>query len=70
MTPGEAPDTILGQVTITLRDVQVLTDARVVSMTATTINIDLAERRPLTEEEHPRLAAIWDNDSDDVFDRM
>lgn len=55
-------------------DVQMISGADSVLPLGDTLNdVGMAwpvVHRPLTEEEYPALAAIWDNPSDDVFDTM
>lgn len=55
-------------------DVQMMSGADSVVPLGDTLNdvgvVWPGAHRPLTEEEYPALAAIWDNPSDDVFDTM
>ena len=63
----------LGQVRVDFVNVRVLSGAEALLPTPNTLNDPGIPPRitpPLTEEEHPALAAIWDNPSDDVFNTM
>ena len=63
----------LGQVRVDFIDIQVVSGADAMLPVHETLNDTgtvLHTVPPLTEEEHPALAAIWDNPSDDVFDTM
>ena len=63
----------LGQVRVDFIDVRIISGADVLLPVHKTLN-DTGVMphfiQPLTEEEHPALAAIWDNPSDDIFDTM
>ncbi len=63
----------LGQVRVDFIDIRIISGADVLLPVHETLNDTgtvLHTLIPLTEEEHPALAAIWDNPSDDVFDTM